>query len=111
MEQNPAEFLNTLTSLVNSLTSGMSSRMESMDRKVDKVLDAVAGLTAAAGKAEEAKQSADEAHSRIASVELKQATHEGRLQILTWLLTIIGGPILVMLIAAGIMKLFNIELG
>lgn len=111
------ELFTAVTRICESLTAGLSTRMDTMTRQLETLPEIREKLSAissvqqdAIKRADEAAIDAKEAHNRISAVELAQAEMKGKLQVVVGILVFVGCPLLVLLMAAGIAKLFNINL-
>lgn len=85
--------------------------MAALGLKIDKVADIAHQITAHDARATNTEGRLSEAEESILSLASRINIQEGRNQVIVWILGLVGAPLTVMLVAAGIAKLFNIKFG
>lgn len=93
--------------LIDRIVGPIADRMEGMDRKLD-------ALVHLGERISPLEQGQDRTDKRLAAIEdnqttmsAKQAKTEGQNQVISWLLGLIGAPVLVTLVGLGLAKLIG----
>lgn len=103
--------LKALLPLLDLVLEPLKTQLSQLNSKIDQVVHL--------GEKVATAEAADVRHdARLAGLEATQTTHaaelalvRGRNQVITWILGLIGAPIVVALVGAGLMSLFKIGTG
>ncbi|AKU43568.1 holin/antiholin [Caulobacter phage Seuss] len=85
--------------------------MAALGQKIDKIADIAHQIAAHDARANNTENRLADAEESLLALASRINIQEGRNQVIVWLLGLVGAPLTVMLVAAGIAKLFNIKFG
>lgn len=122
MTMDPHEVQSILLPVVDRMIAPVAQRLDQMDQRqredTQQLHAKLDGMLAVAQKIQSQETAMGDLKDRVDDLEKGHGDQQnelnqmrGRNQVVSWLLGLIGAPIVVALVLAGIAKLFNIPVG
>jgi hypothetical protein len=120
MDQHEVQSI--LLPVVDRMIAPVAQRLDQMDQRqredTQQLHTKLDGMLAVAQKIQTHENTMGDLKDRLSDLEQGQSNQQGELnqmkgrnQVVSWILGLIGAPVVVALVLAGIAKLFNIEVG
>lgn len=122
MPVDPVEMHQVIMPIIDRMIDPLVRRLDQQDQdrrvdmaalgqKIDKIADIAHQIAAHDARANNTENRLADAEESLLALASRINIQEGRNQVIVWLLGLVGAPLTVMLVAAGIAKLFNIKFG